>query len=80
MPAMPEAGMIGVPQCMHFWRMALRYTVFTGAGVSLAFYVFGAWAAWRFFGDARAATAANRVGAAAAAPSLRRASLHRLVF
>jgi ceramide glucosyltransferase len=65
MPAMPEAGTITGPAVHAFLRMALRYTAFTGAGVSLAFYVFGAWAAWRFFGGARARTAANRVSAAA---------------
>ena len=67
MPAMPEASVMRGPAVHAFLRMALRYTVFTGAGVSLAFYVFGAWAAWRFFGGARAATKANRFRAAAAA-------------
>jgi hypothetical protein len=40
MPAMPEAGMVHGPGLHAFVRMALRYTAFTGASVSLAFYVF----------------------------------------
>ena len=41
---------------IHVWRSVLRHVlrdaVFAAALVSLAFYLFGAWAAWRFFSDA----------------------------
>ena len=65
MPGGPGGGQVTGVAVRAFLPLALRDVVFTGAAVSLAFYVFGAWAAWRFFRSARAGAAAHGSGAAA---------------
>ena len=50
-PAVPDASVL---------HLLARDSVFTFAAASLLFYLFGAWAAWRFFAGARRAPA--RVG------------------
>ncbi len=49
MPDMPDGATAGRLAWHMLLRTGLREAVFAGAAASLAFYIFTAWAAWRFF-------------------------------
>ncbi len=49
MPAMPDAAVARGVALQLLLRSGLREVVFACAAASLGFYIFGAWAAWRFF-------------------------------
>jgi ceramide glucosyltransferase len=50
MPEVPQAAVAHGLSLEMLLRIGLRDAVFAGAVASLGFYVFGAWAAWLFFG------------------------------
>ncbi len=49
MPAMPDAAVARGMALQLLLRSGFREVIFAGAAASLGFYIFGAWAAWRFF-------------------------------
>jgi ceramide glucosyltransferase len=59
MPEIPQATVAHGLALQVLLRTGLRDAVFAGAVASLGFYVFGAWAAWRFFGAAKHAAERN---------------------
>jgi cellulose synthase/poly-beta-1,6-N-acetylglucosamine synthase-like glycosyltransferase len=59
MPEMPQTAVAHGLALQVMLRTGLRDAVFAGAAASLGFYVFGAWAAWRFFRAGRRAADSN---------------------